>query len=34
MDKVMVTKSFMPYLDEYVEEIKDLWEHISLPIWE
>lgn len=26
MDKIMVTKSSMPSLDEYVEEIKDLWD--------
>lgn len=26
MDKIFVTRSSMPELDEYVEEIKDLWE--------
>ncbi|PWJ95856.1 hypothetical protein C7380_10333 [Oceanotoga teriensis] len=24
--KILVTKSSMPNLDEYVEEIKDLWD--------
>ena len=26
MDKILVTRSSMPPLEEYVEEIKDLWE--------
>ena len=25
-EKILVTKSSMPTLDEYVDEIKDLWE--------
>ena len=26
MDKILVTRSSMPELDEYVEEIRDIWD--------
>jgi len=32
--KILVTKSSIPDLDEYVEEIKELWDtHLNHPSW-